>query len=115
MTSPIDFPRRLFADCSPRHHFTASMTLDFPQPLLPTIPEIPGPKCSAVLSGKDFCPEESKVCDALQRDPSLLLEPGNLKLLTLSQMMKQDPFERGADPLTPRTAAVIDEMLAKQE
>src|SRR5271170_6514438 len=43
MTSSILAPRRLLADCSPSTQLMASLRLDFPQPLGPTIAAIPEP------------------------------------------------------------------------
>src|SRR5262245_43598679 len=52
MTSIICLPRRLLADCSPSTHLMASTTLDFPQPLGPTMHVTPLPKSNSVLSAK---------------------------------------------------------------
>src|SRR6202161_264412 len=43
ITSSILAPRRLLADCSPNTQLMASLRLDFPQPLGPTIAAIPEP------------------------------------------------------------------------
>src|ERR1700722_1134649 len=43
MTSSILAPRKLLADCSPNTQLIASLRLDFPQPLGPTIVAIPEP------------------------------------------------------------------------
>src|ERR1700683_5250600 len=43
MTSSIRAPRRLLADCSPRTQLMASLRLDFPQPLGPTMAAMPEP------------------------------------------------------------------------
>ena len=56
MTSCIDWPRTASGDCSPIAHSTASVTLDLPEPLGPTMTETPGPNSSRVRSGKDLKP-----------------------------------------------------------
>ena len=56
MTSCIDWPRTAPGDCSPSAHRTASVTLDLPEPLGPTITLTPGPNSSLVRSGKDLKP-----------------------------------------------------------
>ena len=43
MTSSIRAPRRHLADCSPSTQLMASLRLDFPQPLGPTMAAIPEP------------------------------------------------------------------------
>src|ERR1019366_2162857 len=56
MTSCIDWPRTASGDCSPSAHSTASVMLDFPEPLGPTITLTPSPKSRRVRSGKDLNP-----------------------------------------------------------
>src|SRR6202162_3266039 len=57
MTSSIRAPRRLLADCSPRTQLMASLRLDFPQPLGPTMAAMPEPgNFISVLSKKDLKP-----------------------------------------------------------
>ena len=56
ITSCIDWPRTASGDCSPSAHSTASVTLDLPEPLGPTITETPGANSSRVRSGKDLKP-----------------------------------------------------------
>src|ERR1700759_947910 len=56
MTSCIDWPRIAPGDCSPSAHSTASVTLDLPEPLGPTMTLTPGPNSSLVRSGKDLKP-----------------------------------------------------------
>ncbi len=56
MTSCIDWPRTAAGDCSPSAHSTASVTLDFPDPLGPTITLTPGPNSSLQRSGNDLKP-----------------------------------------------------------
>ena len=52
MTFSIFSLRSSRARCSPSTHRTASMMLDFPQPLGPTMAVMPGSKWMAVLSAK---------------------------------------------------------------
>ena len=57
MTSSMRLPRRLFADCSPSTQLMASLRLDLPQPLGPTMPTMPLPsKRSSVRSQNDLNP-----------------------------------------------------------
>ena len=56
MTSCIDWPRTASGDCSPIAHSTASVTLDLPEPLGPTMTDTPRPNSSRVRSGKDLKP-----------------------------------------------------------
>src|SRR4029453_19626694 len=56
MTSCIDWPRTASGDCSPIAHSTASVTLDLPEPLGPTITDTPGENSRRVRSGKDLKP-----------------------------------------------------------
>ena len=56
ITSCIDWPRTASGDCSPSAHRTASVTLDLPEPLGPTITDTPGANSSRVRSGKDLKP-----------------------------------------------------------
>ena len=56
ITSCIDCPRTAAGDCSPSAHRTASVTLDLPDPLGPTITLTPGPNSSRVRSGNDLKP-----------------------------------------------------------
>src|SRR5215210_236381 len=56
ITSCIDWPRTASGDCSPSAHSTASVTLDLPDPLGPTITETPGENSRRVRSGKDLKP-----------------------------------------------------------
>ncbi len=57
MTSSISLPRICLADVSPITHLSASTRFDFPQPLGPTIPVIPGSMASSVGSTNDLKPE----------------------------------------------------------
>jgi hypothetical protein len=56
MTSSIAWPRRLFADCSPSTHRTASEMFDLPDPLGPTTTVTPGSSERTVRSAKDLNP-----------------------------------------------------------
>src|ERR1700687_3611105 len=57
ITSSILEPRKDLADCSPRTQLMASLRLDFPQPLGPTMAAIPEPvNFISVLSKKDLKP-----------------------------------------------------------
>ena len=57
ITSSIRAPRRVLADCSPKTQLMASLRLDFPQPLGPTIAAIPEPvNFISVRSKKDLKP-----------------------------------------------------------
>ena len=56
MTSCIDWPRTASGDCSPIAHSTASVMLDLPEPLGPTMTDTPSPNSSFVRSGKDLKP-----------------------------------------------------------
>src|ERR1700686_3167773 len=57
MTSSIREPRRVLADCSPRTQLMASLRLDFPQPLGPTMAAMPEPgNFISVRSKKDLKP-----------------------------------------------------------
>ena len=57
MTSSMRAPRRLLADCSPSTQLMASLMLDLPQPLGPTMAAMPSPlKRSSVRSQKDLNP-----------------------------------------------------------
>ena len=56
ITSSILPPRRVFEDCSPKTHLTASPIFDFPLPLGPTTAVKPLPNSRTVLSGKDLKP-----------------------------------------------------------
>jgi len=47
--------------CSPRHQRIESAILDLPQPLGPTIPEIPVSKSNTVLSANDLKPHISNL------------------------------------------------------
>src|SRR5437867_9220641 len=60
MTSAISPPRRDLADCSPRTQRTASSTLDFPQPLGPTMAVMPSWKLKVILSANDLKPKSSR-------------------------------------------------------
>src|SRR2546428_9996732 len=59
MTSAISPPRSDLADCSPKTQRTASQTLDFPQPLGPTIAVTPSADLKIVLSAKDLKPQKT--------------------------------------------------------
>src|SRR6266513_1199128 len=59
MTSAISPPRSDLADCSPETQRTASQTLDFPQPLGPTMAVTPSWNLKIVLSAKDLKPKSS--------------------------------------------------------
>ena len=52
MTSCIDWPRTASGDCSPIAHSTASVTLDLPEPLGPTIDRHAGPELQARAVGE---------------------------------------------------------------
>ncbi len=56
MTSSIFAPRRIRARCSPSTQRTASDTLDFPQPLGPTIAVTPSSNSMDVWSANDLKP-----------------------------------------------------------
>src|SRR6476646_8749430 len=56
ITSCIDWPRTATGDCSPSAQRTASVTLDLPDPLGPTITLTPGPNSRRVRSGNDLKP-----------------------------------------------------------
>src|SRR5450756_2507738 len=56
MTSSIVVPRRLFADCSPSTHCTASQMLDLPEPFGPTIAVMRDGRVTEVRSTKDLKP-----------------------------------------------------------
>ena len=56
MTSSIFPPRRLLAPCSPMTQLSASTTLDFPEPLGPTMQVMPGSKLRVVAEAKDLKP-----------------------------------------------------------
>src|SRR5581483_4424285 len=57
ITSSILVPRKDLADCSPSTQLIASLMLDFPQPLGPTMAAMPSPlKRSSVRSQKDLNP-----------------------------------------------------------
>src|SRR5215475_2109418 len=57
ITSSMRVPRRLLADCSPSTQLMASLRLDLPQPLGPTMAAIPSPlNRSSVRSQKDLNP-----------------------------------------------------------
>src|SRR5438045_3917265 len=55
-TSNIRLERSDLADISPKHQRIASIILDFPQPLGPTMVVMPGSKSSFILSAKDLKP-----------------------------------------------------------
>src|SRR5437764_1348525 len=65
ITSAISSPRSDLADCSPSAHFTASSTLDFPQPFGPTIAVTPSWKLKTVLSANDLNPNSSSDCKCI--------------------------------------------------
>ena len=69
ITSAMESPRRCLAELSPRTQRTASMTLDFPQPLGPTIPIRLLGKWIVVGSTKDLNPASLIL---LRRIPALL-------------------------------------------
>ena len=57
MTSSIRAPRSVLADCSPSTQLMASLRLDFPQPLGPTMAAMPEPgNLISVRSKKDLKP-----------------------------------------------------------
>src|SRR5665213_1276661 len=56
MTSAIEWPRTASGDCSPSAQSTASVTLDLPEPLGPTITLTPSPNSRRVRSGNDLKP-----------------------------------------------------------
>jgi hypothetical protein len=56
MTSSMALPRSVFADCSPRTHSTASVTLDLPDPFGPTMTVTPRSRCIGTRSAKDLKP-----------------------------------------------------------
>src|SRR5688572_12053648 len=56
ITSDIDPPRRLLAECVPSTHDSASTMLDLPDPFGPTMTVIPGSKSRWVFSAKDLKP-----------------------------------------------------------
>ena len=60
MTSCIDWPRTASGDCSPIAHRTASVTLDLPEPLGPTMTETPGVELQPRAVGERL--------EALERD-----------------------------------------------
>ena len=49
-------PRSCFTDCSPKTHLTASTTLLLPEPLGPTIPDIPFVSSISIVSANDLKP-----------------------------------------------------------
>ena len=59
ITSSIPVPRILFAEVSPMHHLKASIILDFPQPLGPTIPVRPFSIKKTFFSTNDLNPVNS--------------------------------------------------------
>jgi hypothetical protein len=60
MTSSMRLPRRLLADCSPSTQLMASLRLDLPHPLGPTIAAIPEPwNCISDRSQNDLKPWSS--------------------------------------------------------
>src|SRR2546423_384548 len=65
ITSAISSARSDLADCSPSAQRTASTTLDFPQPLGPTIAVTPSWKLKTVLSAKDLKPNSSSDCKCI--------------------------------------------------
>src|SRR5947208_682373 len=65
ITSAISPPRNALADCSPSTQRTASSTLDFPQPLGPTIAVTPSWKLKTVLSANDLKPKSSSDCKCM--------------------------------------------------
>src|SRR6266699_5839441 len=73
MTSAISPPRSDLADCSPKTQRTASQTLDFPQPLGPTMAVTPSWKLKIVLSAKDLKPKSSSDCKCMHRPKSQAL------------------------------------------
>ena len=69
ITSSMRVPRRLLADCSPSTQLMASLMLDLPQPLGPTMAAMPSPlKRSSVRSQKRL---KSLQFDAFQFQQSI--------------------------------------------
>ena len=60
MTSIISWPRSDLALCEPRTHFTASTTLDLPDPFGPTTIDTPRGNSNRVRSAKLLKPESSR-------------------------------------------------------
>src|ERR1700684_3151186 len=80
MTSCIDWPRTASGDCSPSAHSTASVTLDLPDPLGPTITLTPSPNSRRVRSGKDLKPLiviDFRCTRSPPRSTRLLLDAGS--------------------------------------
>src|ERR1044071_3310409 len=75
ITSAISSPRSDLADCSPSAHFTASSTLDFPQPFGPTIAVTPSWKLKTVLSANDLKPNSSSDCKCILGETPGLRKP----------------------------------------
>src|SRR5918912_4452625 len=61
MTSSILPPRSDLAPCSPITHARASTTLDFPEPLGPTMQVIPGSSCRVVAEANDLNPRSVRL------------------------------------------------------
>src|SRR5690606_31810819 len=94
MTSVIDSPRRFLAELSPITQRTASMMLDFPQPLGPTTADMLLGKWTVVGSTKDLKPASLMVFRRMRVPRSRWREPGG------------DGSSAGPDRSTPSTSWV---------
>src|SRR5687768_13148323 len=79
-------PRSVLADCSPITQRMASTTLDFPQPLGPTMQVTSWSKCSTVRSTNDLNPETSSFlifigCNSAYRGG--VVPPGRIRAAVL--------------------------------
>src|SRR5579875_3617214 len=93
MTSCIDCPRTATGDCSPSAHSTASVTLDLPEPLGPTMTLVPGPNSSRVRSWNDLNPLTVIDCRYMPRPSSFVAHldvdrlQGDLRRLLLGVLL----------------------------
>src|SRR5213082_1293587 len=103
ITSAISSPRSYLADCSPSAHFTASSTLDFPQPFGPTIAVTPSWKLKTVLSANDLKPNSSSDCKCILGQPGPS-EPQYSTLFGVTSGKSYNLRGSGAD----RTQDIVD-------
>src|SRR5690606_2496653 len=75
ITSVSESPRRRLAELSPITQRTASMMLDLPHPLGPTMPVMLVGRCSVVGSTNDLNPD-SLMVDRRMRQSLPVVEPG---------------------------------------
>src|SRR3954454_18940220 len=104
ITSCIDDPRTLSGDCSPSAHSTASVLLDLPEPLGPTITDTPGLNSSFVRSGNDLNPLRVRVLRCIYAD--MLPSTADAAACSASFLDRPEPRPSSSPLMTAATSNV---------